>query len=120
MPGHTRERIGKVDFLYVFENVLHETFKHIYDVFLLHEAHLAVYLSELRLAVGAQVFISEAFCNLEITVVSAHHKQLLEKLRALRQSIELPGIHARRNHEVACPFRRGFHENRGLDFQESL
>ena len=69
------------------------TFEGLDDVFLSDERHLAVDLSELRLTVGTQVLVAETLRNLEITVETADHQQLLQCLRALRQCIELPFIH---------------------------
>ena len=63
------------------------------DVVLLHEAHLAVNLRELRLTVGAQVFVAEALGYLEVAVDAGYHEQLLQRLRALRQGVELTRIH---------------------------
>ena len=77
----------------------------LYDVFLGYERHLAVNLCEFRLSVGTQVFVAEAFHDLEIAVESRHHKQLLESLRTLRQGIELSRVHARGHDEVACSLR---------------
>ena len=96
------------------------TLKHLKDIFLLHEGHLAVYLRELGLAVGTQVFIAEALADLEVAVNTCHHTELLEGLRTLRQGIELTGVHARRHNEVACAFGSGTNENRGFHFEESF
>ena len=52
-----------------------------HDILAIHERHLQVKLRELRLAVGAQVFVAEAAGNLEITLEAGHHQQLLELLR---------------------------------------
>lgn len=74
IPCHARERFCEVYSLHIFEYVLHETFEHPDHVFLLHETHLAVDLREFGLAVGAEVFITEALCDLEIAVVARHHQ----------------------------------------------
>ena len=102
------------------EEVAYEPFERVQDVFLLHERHLAVDLGELGLPVCAQVLVAEAFDDLVVAVESADHQQLLERLRALRQGVKLPGVHARRHHEVAGPFRRGLDQVRRLDFDELL
>ncbi len=83
---------------------LGHAFEELDYVVLVDEAHLAVDLREFGLAVGAQVFVAEAFHCLEIAVHAAHHQQLLESLGRLRQSVELSGIHARGHHEVAGAF----------------
>ena len=76
-----------------------------HDVFAVHERHLHVELGELRLAVGAQVFIPEAAGDLEIALVAGHHQQLLELLRRLGQGVELPRMHAAGHHVIARAFR---------------
>ena len=94
VPGHAGKRIGKVNILNILEYMLYESFEHPDDILLLHKAHLAVYLSELGLAVSTQVLVAEALGYLKVTVETADHKQLLEQLRTLGQSIELARIHA--------------------------
>ena len=88
------------------EQVSDQAFEGVEDVFLFHEAHLAVHLGEFGLAVGAQVFVAETLDDLVVLVKTAHHQQLLEGLWALWQRVELAGIHAAGHHEVAGTFRR--------------
>lgn len=52
------------------------------------EGHLQVHLGELRLPVSPQIFISEAFCQLEVAVHLAHHQKLFEQLGALGEGKE--------------------------------
>ena len=87
-------------------------------VFLFNKRHLAVYLGELRLAVGTQVFVAEALGYLEVTVKARDHEQLLQRLGRLGQGIELSGIHARGHHEVACSLGRGADEDRCFNLDE--
>ena len=63
--------------------------EHIQDILLLHEAHLTVDLRELRLAIRTQILVTETFYDLEITVETGNHQQLLQGLWRLRQSVEL-------------------------------
>ena len=100
--GHARE-VADLAVENGLEEVANEALERVEDVLLLDEAHLAVHLGELGLAVGAQVFVAEALDDLVVLVESAHHQQLLEGLRALRQGVELAGVHAARHHEVAAP-----------------
>ncbi len=102
LPSHTEERLLEVDALDLAEECLHEALEDIQDVLLLNEAHLAVNLGELRLTVGAEVLIAETLDNLEVTIEACDHEQLLEGLRALRQCVELAGVHAAWHNEVAC------------------
>ena len=62
------------------------------DVVAGDEAHLEVDLGELRLAVGAGVFIAEALADLQVAVAARDHQDLLEDLGALRQGVELAGV----------------------------
>ncbi len=100
--------------------MLYQTFKHLKNVLLFNKRHLAVYLGELRLTVGAQILIAETFHDLEITVESTDHKELFESLRRLRQSIELTGIHARRHNEVTRTLRSRFDKHRSLNLEEAF
>ncbi len=89
------------------------------NIALLHKGHFAVDLREFRLTVGTQVLVPEAAHDLEITVIAAHHQDLLEGLRRLRQGIKLPGVHPRRDDEVTRAFGRAFDHIRCLDFEET-
>ena len=108
----------------VSADFLKEMFGHLFkerdDVVLLNERHLAVDLRELRLAIGTQVFITKALDNLEIAVHSRNHQELLQRLRALGQRVELTGIHAGRHDEVACAFGSGPDKNWRFYLQEAF
>ena len=82
------------------------------------ERNLEIDLRELRLPIGAQIFVAEALDDLEIPVHSGDHQDLLEQLRRLRQRVELARVHAARHQIVARAFRRRFGEHRRLDFEE--
>src|SRR5919106_878567 len=66
-----------------------------------HERHLEVELGEVRLAVGAQILVTEAPGDLVIAVEARHHQQLLEELRRLGQGIKPARMNTRRNEIVA-------------------
>ncbi len=100
-PGHAQEGLCKLDASDFFEKMLGHALECVDDVVLVDIAHLTVDLCEFGLAVSAQVFVAEAFHNLEIAVDAGHHQQLLECLRALGQGVELALIHARGHHKVA-------------------
>ena len=51
-------------------------FEEVDNIVLVYETHLTVNLRKLWLAVGTQVFVPKTFGNLEVTVETAHHKQL--------------------------------------------
>ncbi len=116
---HAR-KCGKRNLAYFLKKVFGKPFKRIEDVFLLHECHFAVYLGELRLAVGAQVFVAKAPHNLKIPVVTGNHQQLLESLRRLREGIKFSRIHAAWHNEIACTFGGGLDEVRRFNFQKFL
>ena len=90
------------------------------DVLAIHEAGFQVDLRELRLAVAARVLVPVAAGDLEVAVQPAHHQELLEDLRRLRQRVEPAGGDSRRHDEISCPFRGGAHHRRCLDLQEAL
>jgi len=71
---------GQLDFMAQdsLEDIVHHLFRKLLDIFLAHEGHFHVELGEFRLAVSTQIFISEAFSNLEIAVHAGNHEQLLE------------------------------------------
>ena len=89
------------------------------DVVLADEAGLDVDLGELRLAVGAQVFVAEAAGDLEILLHARDHQELLVLLRGLRQGVEAARAEARGHEEVAGAFRGRVREDRRFDFEEA-
>ena len=119
-PGHAFNGFGIIDPFDVVENPFYQSFKHVQDIFLLHEAHLAIDLCEFRLAVGPQVFIAETLYDLVVAIVPAYHQQLLECLRRLRQGVELSRVHSRRNHKITGAFRGGFDEKGRFDIHEVI
>ncbi len=83
------------------------------NILLLDEAHFQVELVELSWqAVGARVFITETGRDLEVAVEAGDHQQLLILLRSLGESVELAGMDARGDKEVARAFRRGRSQDR--------
>ena len=113
VPGHAGEFV-ELDALHLLEEMLGEAFEHVEHILLMYKAHLAVDLRELRLTIGAEVLVAEAAHNLEVAVHASHHQQLLVLLRTLRQGIELTGVHAGRDNEVAGPFGGALDEHGGL------
>ena len=94
--------------------------KQLQHIFLFYKRHLAVDLCELRLTVSTKVLITETLGNLEVTVETGHHQQLLQRLRRLRQGIELSRIHTTGYHEVTGTLWRGTDQNRCLHLNEVL
>lgn len=118
--GHTAQRLSQFDAHYLPEHVLGPALENLQHVFLLDERHFAVDLCELGLTVGAQVFVAEAAHDLEILVVAGDHQQLFEGLRRLGQGVELVGVHAAGNDEVAGAFGRRVDQIGGFDLEEAF
>ena len=93
-PWHAHERLVHLYATDFLEQIFGHAFEEVDDVILLHKRHFAVNLCEFRLAVSTQVFVTEAFGYLEVTVETGNHQQLFQSLRALRQGIELSRVHA--------------------------
>ena len=90
------------------------------QVLLGDERHLHVELSELEPSVGARSLVAQAPHDLVVAVLAAHHEQLLELLRRLRQRVERARPQPARHEEVARPFGRRPGEDRRLDLDEAL
>ena len=101
LPGHARQRELNVNIQHFLEYALEEALVYRDNVVLLHEGHLKVDLSELRLTVGAQVLVAEAAGDLDVAVHAGEHEQLLVLLRGLRQGVELARMYAARHEVVA-------------------
>jgi len=102
------------------ESSSQESFDHLPNALGLRIRHLQIDLGELRLAVGAQVFVAEATHNLKVLVESRDHQDLLEHLRRLRQGIERSRLHAAGYQIIACALRRRSGHEWRFDFEEPL
>ena len=91
-----------------------------HDLLFAHERGLDIELREFRLTLGAQVFVAEAAHDLIVAIEAAHHEQLLEQLRRLRQREELTGMRAARHEIVARAFRRRLRQHRRFDVDEAV
>ena len=111
MPCHTLQ-LRQLYATYLPEQMTCQILKDFQYVFLIGKRHFTVYLRKFWLSVSTQVLVTETLGNLEIAVETRHHQQLLQCLRALRQRIELPWIHTRRHHKVACTFWSRTNQNR--------
>src|SRR3954453_6739845 len=88
------------------------------DLFLGQEGSLDIDLRELRLAIRAQVFVTEALHDLVVAVEARHHQHLLEELRRLWKRVEMPIVQPRGNEEFTRAFGRRLVEERSLDVDE--
>ncbi len=95
-----------------------EAFHERHHLRLLEERGLDVELRELRLAVGAQVLVPEAAHDLVVAVEAAHHQELLEDLRRLRQREELARMGARGHQVIAGSLGSRLRQHRRLDVDE--
>ena len=97
-----------------------ESFVDIDDFILVNEGKLHVNLCKLRLTVRTKVLITEALCQLEVTVIARAHQQLFKKLRRLRKRIEVARMHTARHQIISCSFRCALAEHRSLDLNEAF
>ena len=81
--------------------------------------HFHINLGKFRLAVRPEIFVTETFCDLVITVHARHHQQLLEQLWRLRQRKKLAFVGAARHQVIAGALRRGPGQDRGFNIQKS-
>ena len=118
--GHAQEGQGHIDSAACFEHGGDETFDERDDVVLLYEAGLDIDLSELRLTVGAEVFVTETAGDLEITLEAGDHEELLVLLRSLGKRKKLARAETGRHEEVARAFGCWVREDGRLHFDEAL
>jgi hypothetical protein len=85
--SHSRERPRQPASLHVVEHGTNKPLCKVQYLLLTHERHLQVKLRELGLAIGSQIFVSEAASYLIVSVEAGDHEHLLEELWALRQCI---------------------------------
>ena len=114
-PGEGRRDL---DAARVAPDLRHEALDEPVDHLFGRERHLDVDLGELRLAVGAEVLVAEAFRDLDVAVHARDHQDLLVRLRALRERVELAGVDAAGHEVVARALRRRLHQDRRLDLHE--
>ena len=115
-----RERVRQLGLEHAREDVPDQPLHERHHVLLLEERGLDVELRELGLAVGAKVLVPEAAHDLVVAVEAAHHQELLEDLRRLRQRKELAGMRARGNEVVARALGRRLRQHRRLDVHEMV
>src|ERR1019366_5828522 len=102
------------------ERGLQEAFNHAEDRLRPRKTDLQIDLGELRLAVGAQIFVAEAARNLKILIEARDHKDLLKELRRFRQRVKFARIHAAGHQVVARAFGGRARHERGLNLVEAL
>ncbi len=98
----------------------HQAFHESHDLVLREERGLDVELSELRLAVGAQILVAETAHDLVVTIEARDHQQLLEDLRRLGQREELAGMGAARHEVIPRSLGSCLREHRRLEVDEAV
>ena len=102
LPRHTADFFGEIVVDALLENSADKTFRYAhYVLFVVHERHFHIDLSEFGLTICAKVLVAEATRDLEITVEAAYHKKLFIKLRRLGKRVKLAGVNAGRNKVIA-------------------
>ena len=101
------------------ESALHHRLHRSKDIVLRDEAHLDVELVEHQRPVSASGLVAEAGGDLEVAVEPRDHAELLELLRRLRQGVELAGVQAGGNQEVAGALGAADRQDRGLELIEA-
>ncbi|RMO71602.1 hypothetical protein ALQ35_05713 [Pseudomonas fluorescens] len=117
--GHVRE-FAEFQIQHFLEQVADHLLGQAHDLFFIEEAGLDVDLGEFWLAVGTQVFVTEALGDLVVTVEASHHQQLLEQLWRLRQGEEGTGVGTARHQVVTRAFRGGPGQDRRFDVEEAV
>ena len=106
MPWHLAQLGRQFHATKFLKQVACHIFKQVDYVVLIYETHLTVNLCELWLAVGTKILVPETFGNLEVTIKTAHHQQLFQRLWTLWKRVKLSWIHARRHNKIACTLWR--------------
>ncbi len=77
-------------------------------------------MRELRLAVGAQVFVAKATRDLVVLIQAGDHANLFEDLGRLRQREEFSRLYARRHDVITRAFGRRLNQIRSFDLRKAL
>ena len=119
-PGHSLDRELYLNAEHLFEQVCQQSLIDIDNIIYINESKLHIDLGELRLTVGTQVLVTEAFYNLDIAVIAGAHQKLFEQLRRLRQCVEAAWMNTARYQVISGAFRCGFRQHRGFDLKETF
>ena len=87
--GHALKRSFKLPAQSLAEQIFKIALVDFEDILNINKRKLHIYLSKLRLTVGAQVLVAEAARKLDIAVKARNHQKLLVDLRRLRKRVEL-------------------------------
>ena len=120
LPGHPRDGKLHVHTNGLLEDPGQQTLIDINDIINVHERQLHIDLGKFRLTVRTQILVTEAFGQLEVTVITGAHQKLLEQLGRLGQCIETTRMHTARYQIVSGSLGGALNQDGGLDLQESL
>ena len=118
--GHPLERRLELDADALAPDARDDALHQREDELAVRERHLDVELRQLLQAVGARILVAHAARDLVVALEAGDDEQLLRDLRRLRQRVELAGLQARRDDEVARALGRRLPEHRRLDVDEAL
>src|SRR6218665_1027435 len=96
------------------------SFENFQNVFLFYKRHFAVNLGKFWLTVCTQIFVTETFYDLEISIHSTNHQELFESLWRLWQCIKLSLIHSTWYYEISRSFWRRFYQNWSFYLNETF
>ena len=120
LPGDSLDRKFNIYIKNFFEQVCKESLIYVDDIINIYERKLHIDLRKFRLTVRTKVLITEAACDLDITVISRAHQKLFVKLRRLWKSVERTWMDSGRNKVISCTFRCTLTKHRSFNFKESF
>ncbi len=104
----------------LFEDTANHALHRRHNLLFVHERCFNIDLSELRLTIGAQVFIAETLGDLIVTIHACRHKNLFEKLGRLRQGKETVRVSSARDKIVARTFGRCLCQKRSFNINKAV
>ena len=116
-PAERHRQIHPPGFL---EYLLHQLFIYAHHIVRRYKGHFQVDLRKFRLPISAQILIPKAANNLEISVQTGNHQQLLKHLGRLRQRIELMRLNTARHQILTRSLRRTFGKHWSFNFQKAV
>ena len=103
-----------------FEKICKESFVYIDNIIYIYKRKFHIDLSKFRLTVCTEILITEAACDLDITVITGAHQKLFVELRRLRKSVERTRMNSGRNKVISRTFRSTLTKHWCFDFKETF
>ena len=120
LPCDSLDRKFNIYIQNFFEQVCKKSLIYVDDIINIYERKLHIDLCKFRLTVCTKVLITEAACDLNVTVISGAHQKLFIKLRRLRKSVERTWMDSGRNKVISRTFRCTLTKHWCLNFKESF